>query len=146
MSEVKTFVREMSWHSPSFDGTNHIMAEITKQVTFKELDSRDEEQHKLHFKIMSLYTSSPSEDDDEPAKLAKEGDKIVKKRVNVDTDVIYDLTVSAIKKLLIIDETVTKMDKQEILADSKALLPFGMWFLTAKAFPFFHSTTTSLNT
>lgn len=135
----------MSWHSPSFDGTNHIMAEITKQVTFKELDSRDEEQHKLHFKIMSLYTSSPDEDD-EPVKQPKEGDRVVKKRVNVDTDVIYDLTVSAIKKLLVIDETVTKADRQEILADSKALLPFGMWFLTAKAFPFFHGTTTSLNT
>lgn len=141
MSEVKTFVREMSWHSPSFDGTNHIVAPVTKEVTFKELDSRDPDQHKLHFKIMSLYTSGADEDQD-----GGDANVNVKRRINVDTDSIYDLTVAAVKKLLVVDQTVTKLDKQDILSDSKALLPFGMWFLTEKAFPFFHATTTSLNT
>jgi len=141
MSDQQTFSREVTYLTAGFDGTNHVVTPVTKIVTFKELDSRDQDQHKLHFKIMSLYTSQPDQEDGEP--VIKDG----KRHVDVDTDKIYELTVAAIRKLVITDDTeFTKIDKQEFLADSKALLPFGMWFLTEKAFPFFHDTTPNSKT
>lgn len=144
MSEEKTFVREVTFQSPTFDGKGHVLKSVTKQVTFKELDSRDKEQHTLHFKIISLYTANKRAGDEDADPDEKPQDR-AKRRVLMDTDIVCELTKAAVKKLVVVDETeFTKIDRQEFLADSLALIPFGMWFLTEKAFPFFQNATSVL--
>ncbi len=145
MSDLNTFVREITFLSPQFDGTNHTEVPTTKEVIFKDLDSRDQEQHKLHFKIMSLFSGKRAGDED--ADEDEKPEDRAKRRILMDTDLVYELTVAAVKKLAIVgDQGITKIDRQEILADSKALIPFGMWFLTEKAIPFFQNATGSLKT
>lgn len=106
--------------------------EITKIATFRDLDERDKDQHKLHFKILSVVDLGGIGDNDGDAK------------VRIDSDALYDLTVKAINQLLVPDETFTIQDKKEFLSDSGAIFNFGMWLLTNKFLPFFSRFTRKL--
>lgn len=92
---------------------------VTKEATFKELDRRDKDQHKLHFMLMAIV------------KFNEEGE------ILVDSDILYDFTVRAVKVLLVKTDEFTEQDKVEFLQDSAALLQFGQWMLAAKITPFF---------
>lgn len=98
------------------------LIETTKIATFKELNQTDKEQHKLHFKIVSLGESFNVTEDG--------GTK-------VNTDTLYDITVKSINSLLVIDQTFTATDKNEFLSDSAAILRFGLFMLEQKFTPFF---------
>ena len=121
-----TFNKEISFISLSFDEANNIWIEkpIIKTATFNELSRRDRKQHKLHFAIVSLFSKSMGEDGAE-------------KKVNLDSDEIYDITVRAVKDLLIVSDQFTATDKNELLSDSGALVEFGFWLITEKIIPFF---------
>lgn len=96
---------------------------VTKTATFKELSRTDRAQHKLHFKIISIFEHFG----------AKEGGEI-----KLDPDGMYDLSVKAINTLLITDKTTfTDQDKAEFLNDSGAIFDFGFWLLGEKIAPFF---------
>jgi hypothetical protein len=95
---------------------------ITKIATFKELSRTDKSQHKLHFKIIAIFEHFGT----------KEGEEI-----KIDSDGVYDLTVKAIKDLLIIDDNFTVQDQAEFLNDSAAIFEFGFWLLGNKIAPFF---------
>lgn len=92
---------------------------VTKEATFKELDRRDKDQHKLHFMLMAIV------------KFNEEGE------ILVDSDILYDFTVRAVKVLLVKTDEFTEQDRVEFLQDSAALLQFGQWMLAAKITPFF---------
>lgn len=92
---------------------------VTKEATFKELDRRDKDQHKLHFMLMAIV------------KFNEEGE------ILVDSDILYDFTVRAVKVLLVKTDEFTEQDRVEFLQDSAALLQFGQWMLATKITPFF---------
>lgn len=98
----------------------------TKVAIFNDLSRRDKKQHKLHFAIVSLFSRAGTENENG-------------KQINLDSDEIYDITVRAIKDLLIIDEKFTEADKKELLADSGALIDFGFWLIGEKIIPFFQN-------
>ena len=98
---------------------------VTKTATFKELNRTDKKQHKLHFKIVALFTG---------AEKNEETGNVV-----LDSDTIYDLTVKSINELLQVDKDFTEQDKNEFLKDSGAIFNFGYWFLGEKVTPFFSS-------
>lgn len=58
-------------------------------------------------------------------------------KLNISSDGLYDLTVKSIKSLLVINESFTAQDKEELLADSAAIFNFGMWMMKEKFVPFF---------
>jgi hypothetical protein len=125
---MNTFTKDIPFLTSVIkDGTTEWTLEpIIKTATFKELSRTDRTQHKLHFKIISLFTGNPqNEDDDE------------KEKTLFDSDVVYDLTVKCIKKLLVVDEKFTATDKEEFLNDSGAIINFGLWYLSNKITPFF---------
>lgn len=97
--------------------------EVTKTATFKELSRTDRDQHKLHFKIISIGENFSAGDGDTQA--------------NFNSDGIYDITVKAINTLLVINPDFTAEDKKEFLSDSGAILSFGLWLLKEKLLPFF---------
>lgn len=94
---------------------------IKKTAIFEELSRTAKEQHKLHFKIVSVFSSSLKEDE----------------KFTLDSDGMYDLVVLAINKLLQVNENFTETDKKEFLLDSGAIWKFGMWLMGEKLTPFF---------
>jgi hypothetical protein len=101
-----------------------IEVEVTKEAVFKALSKTDRSQHKLHFKIVSLYIDSKENKETGNVKL--------------DTDDIYDITVRCINQLLVVDgKDFTEGDKVEFLNDSGAIFTFGYWLLAEKITPFF---------
>lgn len=95
---------------------------ISKKATFKSLSRTDRSQHKLHFKIISIFEHFG----------AKEGEQM-----KIDSDGVYELSVKAIETLLITDKEFTDQDKIEFLNDSAAIFEFGFWLLGEKIAPFF---------
>jgi len=106
-----------------------IEVEVTKEAVFKDLSKTDRTQHKLHFKIVSLFVESKENKETGSVKL--------------DTDDIYDITIRCIEQLLIIDKDFTESDKIEFLNDSGAIFRFGFWLLGEKITPFFSTLTGS---
>lgn len=96
---------------------------IKKTATFKELSRTDKDQHKLHFKIISLFQSNGVKDEESTA--------------NINSDALYDITVKSIKTLIIIDPEFTEEDKQGFLCDSSAILSFAFYMLKEHFTPFF---------
>jgi hypothetical protein len=123
-----TFEKEIEWVGWEFDADKNSTVERTrvKTATFKELNRTDKEQHKLHFKLISLFEGLEKEKGEEGS-------------FDISSDGLYDITVKAVKVLFIENESFTKVDKEEFLTDSIALLSFGMWLFKEKFTPFFSS-------
>jgi hypothetical protein len=128
---MQQFEKSISFTSKVFDETKisescngWIEDIVTKTATFKELCRTDKPQHKLHFKIVSIF---------EHFGVKESGAENIK----LDSDGLYDLTVKAINTLLIPDEKFTVQDKAEFLNDSAAIFTFGFWLLGEKIAPFF---------
>lgn len=123
---MNTFKKEISYKSKHFDThtSKWIMKKIKKEVSFSELDETEQSQHRLHFRIMSLYKTKMSVIDGE------------KTGVYLDSDTLYDITVEAVKKLAILDESFTEQDLKEFTLCSLSLLNFGQWFLGEHILPF----------
>ncbi len=125
---MKTFEKEISWVGWEFDASSNDMVEKTrtKIATFKDLNRTDKSQHKLHFKLISLFEGTEKSKDEPDT-------------IGVSSDGLYDITVKAINLLLTENESFTKVDKEEFLNDSVALLSFSMWLFKEKFTPFFQS-------
>ena len=125
---MKTFEKEISFLSKTFNsadngGNNEWEDKLVKKIaTFKELSRTAKDQHKLHFKIISLFSDN-----------SKKGEN----SISLDTDVVYDLTTIFVEKCLVLNEVFTVQDKEEFLQDSGALFQFGMAILGEKITPFF---------
>jgi hypothetical protein len=129
---METFVRSLSWNQkvPDLEGQGAEMKdqELTKDVTFYELNRNDKRQHKLHGLLMSVFTQGAYDKD------AEEDDKV---KIDIPTDKIYDLSVKVIKNLAILNTDFTEADRNEALSDSICIYNFGLWYLGTKAAPFF---------
>ena len=101
---MKTFTKEIKWASYEFDATQNesVITEKSKTATFKELNRTDKEQHKLHFKLISLFEGLEKSKDEEGS-------------VGISSDGLYDITVKAINTLLQINQDFTEADKKEFL-------------------------------
>lgn len=123
-----TFEKEISWATFEFSQESGKAEEAikTKVVKFKELNRNDASQHKLHFKILSMFDSSNPE----------EG-------VNINSDALYDITKKAVNTLIIVDKEFTELDKRDLLNDSIGLLKLGLWLFGEKFTPFFAKLTMS---
>jgi len=123
---MQTFEKEISYVSWEVDGEKNETVEtiISKTATFKELSRTDKSQHKLHFKLMSLFEGLEKEKGEENS-------------VGISTDGLYDITVKAINILFVPSDGFTELDKKEFLNDSVALLEFGLWLFKEKFSPFF---------
>lgn len=119
-----TFERTIKYKSQVLRGAQHVIESVEKKVTFNELNDMDAAQHRLHFKIMSLYRLRILSDSDET------------KVAEIDTDTLYDLTVLSIKSLVILTDDFKEVDLKEFLACSLSILKFGMWFLEEHILPF----------
>jgi len=126
---METFQKDISFLAQTLNGENNewVLSPVTKTATFKELSRTDRNQHKLHFKIIAIFEAFGVNADDD-----SDGTKF-----KIDSDGVYDLTVKAIKTLLIEDPQFTVQDKTELLNDSGAIFEFGMWLLGEKIVPFF---------
>lgn len=131
-----TFKIDVGFQSLEFDETAGKMLpkQISKTLTFEELDRANKKQHKLHFMLMSL----PKE--------------IGETSFQVDTDTLYDLTVKFIEVALLVDTADTPADKKvgftetekkELLQDSFGLLQLGLKLSAEKFTPFFFQLMTS---
>jgi hypothetical protein len=120
---METFEKEITFLSKQLvDGTEWALVETSKMATFKELSRVDKNQHKLHFMLISLFSSTQNEDEEN--------------KTVIDSDSLYDLTVKAIKMLLVVNNSFNDTDKAEFLNDSGAILNFGLWALKEKFTPF----------
>ena len=122
----KTFDKEITWVGYDIDeSTNSTVENVrTKIATFNELSRTNKSQHKLHFKIVSLFEGLEKEKGEENT-------------TGISTDALYDITVKAINILSVPNPSFTEMDKIEFLNDSLALLNFGMFLFKNHFTPFF---------
>jgi hypothetical protein len=123
---MKTFEKEIEFITWEYsdEAKTTIEKSVVKTATFAELNRTDARQHKLHFKIISLFQSQNAND---PAS------------VELDSDALYDITCKSVDVLLTINEAFTEADKKDFLNDSIALLQFGIWLFKEKMTPFFGS-------
>jgi hypothetical protein len=121
---MSTFEKVISYKSRVLRGTHHVIERVEKKATFNELNEMEQGQHKLHFKIMSLYRTRVLSDSEET------------KVAEIDTDILYDLTVLSVKSLAVVDDEFTEIDLREFLGCSLSILKFGMWFLENHILPF----------
>ena len=125
---METFQKEITFLSkvavPGTDNSSISWQNLptTKTATFKELIQTERDQHKLHFKIISVFRTF---------KLDQNG------QVQLDDDGVYELTTLFIEKMLITDESFSNQDLKEFLNDSAALFSFGFTLLSEKISPFF---------
>jgi hypothetical protein len=119
---METFQKEIKFLSKEFNEETKAfeIGEVEKIATFKELDREDKSQHKLHFKLVSLFKATEDEENPE-----------------ISSDNMYDITVKFINQMLLIDQKFTAADKTAFLQDSGALLTFGLWLMNDKLAPFF---------
>ena len=129
---MEVFKKDITFLSMVLGEDNQTLQEqqVTKTATFSELNRRDKTQHKLHFMLVSIFKSNGEDE------------------MKIDSDQLYDITVKAVKILLIVDSPnagditlanaiFTEQDKVEFLSDGGALIAFGMWLLKEKISPFF---------
>jgi len=119
---MEKFEKEVKFLSLEFNGETNKWdeKEVTLVATFKDLDRRDKEQHKLHFKLVSLFNIS-----------AEDGE------AEISSDRLYDITSQFVKLMLIPTDQFTATNKNELLQDSGALFELGMWLMKEKLGPFF---------
>jgi len=142
MSEIQTFKKEITFLSKVFNSDPQINAfetvEVTKEVTFRDLSRTDRSQAKLHFMLISIFEQKKKDDEIDESDLSN--------GLKVNSDMLVDITVKAIKTLLIVGEgDVTEAEKTEILNDTVALFSFGWWFMNEKITPFFVVLISALN-
>lgn len=123
---MKTFEKEISYVSWGVDAEKETTVEtlVTKTATFKELSRTDKTQHKLHFKLISLFEGLEREKDESDS-------------IGISSDGLYDITVKAVNILFVPTTNFTEADKKEFLSDSMALLDFGLWIFKNQFSPFF---------
>jgi hypothetical protein len=124
---MKEFEKEISWVVWEYDENSPektVQKNRTKTATFKELNRTDKAQHKLHFRLISLFEGLDKGKEDPDS-------------IGISSDGLYDITTQAVKILLIENEAFSKIDKDEFLQDSIALLSFGLWLFKEKFTPFF---------
>jgi hypothetical protein len=126
MSIATTFQKEISFIDPSFFNLEankgmgaHEEKEVKKTATFKELSRTDKDQRKFQFMLMSVFKSKG------------EGE------LQIDHDMLCDITEKGVDVLLIPDTTFTEIDKTNFLNDNGAVITFGLWLLAEKISPFF---------
>jgi hypothetical protein len=145
---MKTYQKEISWVSPELNETQDGTIEVvkTKTATFKELSRLDKTQHKLHFKIISMFEGMQDDQKESlrNASTAEEKQEVLNDSdISINSDGLYDITVKAINQLLLTDKEFTEMDKKELLQDSIALLNLGLWLFSTQFAPFFQKLTPS---
>jgi hypothetical protein len=139
----KQFTKELNWVSYDVNPNNLnevIEVEKTATVTFNSLNRTDRSQHKLHFKIISLFEGMGESQKEslERATTEYEKDQAMKEtELGIKTDVLYDITVKAVALLVVCDDNFTEHDKKELLNDSIALLNLGLWLFGNEFAPFF---------
>lgn len=124
---MSIFQKDISFISPTAfnqEANNGLGAfeekEVTKPATFKELSRTDKDQRKFQFMLMSIFKAKDNGD------------------IQVDHDVLCDITEKAIEVLLVVDPNgFTDADKLQFLNDNGAVISFGMWLLKEKINPFF---------
>lgn len=126
---METFKQPIEFLSKEFDTEANTFVEkpVIKNATFKEYSRTDKTQHKLHFKIISIFKSGDQNEDGSAGE------------AEIDTDHMYDLTVKFIKLMLREDDEFTVQDKNAFLADSGAIFTFGLWLMKEKTTPFFQN-------
>lgn len=125
----KTFTTEIAFKHLTFDPENPTerkLEKVTKMATFKELDQMDRSQHKFHGRLFAFFAMSPFGESEE------DGGKM-----SLDTDGIYDLTVSFVKNFLTTDNEFGIKDREKLLSDSTAMFDLGLWFMKNTFTPFF---------
>jgi hypothetical protein len=120
---MSTFKHEIRFKQNQLDGLEMKLRTVKKTVTFRELDETNKDQHRLHFRIMSLYKTKMEVDERT-------------KTMSIDTDVLYEITVESVKLLAVVDDSFTEMEMKEFLASSIGVLKFGLWFLENHITPF----------
>jgi hypothetical protein len=123
---MSTYIKELKFITAVFDEKTEavIEKEVIKTANFKELSRLDKTQHKLHFKLISLFEGLEKSMDEQDS-------------IGISSDGLYDITVKAVKILLVTDSEFTENDKNDFLNDSISLLQFGMWLFKEKFTPFF---------
>jgi hypothetical protein len=106
------------------DDQTWIDQDVTKKVTFKELDRRSNDQHLLHFLISTMISF-------------EKGEGGLPDKIWIEYSKMHDLAKAAINTLMIVGDGVTEADKTQILADSFALINFSEIFSATKCLPFF---------
>lgn len=122
----KTFTHELVFKKKAFDKENPAerkLEDVTKLVTFNELNQMERSQHKFHGKLFAFFATQSFADDGE--------------KVTLDTDGIYDLTTLFIKNFLVTDEQFGIKERELLLNDSTALFDLGIWLMKEKFTPFF---------
>jgi len=121
-----TFQKEISFIDPAVFNKEanggmgaHEETEVKKTATFKELSRIDKDQRKFQFKLMSVFKSKG------------EGE------LQIDHDMLCDITENGINVLLVPDALFTEIDKANFLNDNGAVINFGLWLLAEKISPFF---------
>ena len=115
---METFDKKLKFISKTFDQTlnagkgDWVETQIEKTATFYELERTNKLQHKLHFKIITVFESNDPE----------EGEQA---KMTISSDAIYDLTVKAFRTLIILNDEFTEVDKNEFLNDSAAIFDLG---------------------
>ena len=119
---MSTFQREITFINPAHFDTvekKHGEKEETKMATFKELSRIDKDQRKFQFLLTSVFKSKGIDE------------------IQIDHEVLCDITEQAIHVLLVTDENFTSTDKTQFLNDNIAIIQFGLWLLKEKLTPFF---------
>lgn len=122
---MSTFTKEISFINPAFFDKDikpagaHVEKEEKKTATFKELSRTDKDQRKFQFMLMSVFKSKG------------EGE------MQIDHEMLCDITEKGVEVLLIPDANFTEIDKTNFLNDNGAVISFGMWLLGEKISPFF---------
>lgn len=136
---METFSKEVTFLAPTYDQVAHDAGTIgqwtkepmTKVATFKELDQCDRDQHKFHFKVISFFSKSAADTDED-------GEDEEKESVGAfDSDGVYDIATKFIKKFLVPSPEFSLADREMFLSDSGALLEFSLWLVKEKMTPFF---------
>lgn len=127
---METFEKELSFLSQQFNTELDAFetVEITKKATFTELNRRDPRQSSLQWSIMSLFSGKKKEE-------AEDEDGSVE--MALDPIALSEITKTAVKRLLIVDENFSEEDKKSFLIDNIAMISFGTWLLQEKLLPFF---------
>lgn len=127
----KTFVHTLKYkeYQPDFSQNPNEpefkYQNVTKDVTFVDLDEFDRDQHELHFLIMGHFIGGGSK---------TKG----KKTLIMDPDFSREATVMFIEEMAVTDDKdFTIKDREILLNDSAALIRFSLWLMPNKILPFF---------
>lgn len=121
--EATTFKHTIEYKTRVMTAKGWEKQKIRKEIIFDQLDETIKSQHRLHFKIVSLYKSKT---DKNTAEI----------EMKLDPETLYDITTEAIRVLVHVDSDFSETDLKEFLSDSLGLLKFGRWFMGEHMVPF----------